>query len=129
MGMDKEKSGKERRTFPRLRAYHLAKYRVVAEGRAGKAITASIKDISGAGICLRTDETIPVLSIIHLFISFPHFPEPIPCLGKVCWVRQVGKSKQYDLGVRFVEIEEIALQTIIRRVEDVLKKVPKEEGE
>ena len=112
----------EKRKHTRLGVYHLVKYRLVSELDKGEFLT-SIKDISDGGLCLRTNEKLPISSMIQLYINFPSFPKPVSSLAKVVWVNQVGKMNKYDTGIQFSDIEEALRSEIARRVESVIKKV------
>lgn len=113
---------KDRRKFPRLSAYHLAKYRLISNPQ-DQLVMASIKDIGGGGICLRSEEKLPVSSVVQLYINFPQFSQPIPTLTKVVWIKKIGKSKRYDVGIQFLELEEILRQGIVKRIDYVCKRV------
>ena len=110
---------KEKRTYPRLTAYHLAKYRMLSWSDKDKYVIASIKDISGGGISLLTDEDIPVSSIIQLLIQFPAFPKPIPSLAKVVWKKHLKSIKKFKMGLEFIEIEEMLRAKVVNRLEYV----------
>lgn len=112
---------KERRAYPRLPVYHLAKYKLISQPKEEPPVTTSIKDVSGGGICLRLDEHLPVSAVIQLYINFPRIPQTITALAKVVWIKQIGKSKRYEAGVQFLEIEDTFRQAIVKRVESVRK--------
>ena len=107
---------KERRKFVRLNAYHLVKYRLISEQKQGLVI-ASIKDISGGGVCLSVEEELPKGSVLQVYINYPGFSAPIPCLAKVSWSKQIGKTNRYELGLEFLEIEDLLRQEIIQRID------------
>jgi len=113
---------KERRNYYRLHAYHLAKYRLIQKS-GERPIVAAIKDIGGGGICLQTEEYLPIASIIQVYINFPKLSQPIPTLAKVVWVRRLGKKSVYEAGVEFVDIEQIFRNAIVRSV-DVTRNIP-----
>ncbi len=117
---------KEERKFPRLNAYHLAKYRLVSKPQDQVVVT-SIKDISGGGTCMRVEEKLPVSSVIQLYINFPQFSHPIPSLAKVIWIKKVGRTNRYDVGIQFLEIEEVLHREIVKRI-DYVSKIIKEKG-
>jgi len=112
---------KEKRAYLRLPVYHLVKYRLTSQPKEEPPVITSIKDVSGGGIYLRLDEHLPVSTVIQLYINFPQIPQPIPTLAKVVWIKQLGKSKRYEAGVQFLEIEDAFRQAIIKRVESVRK--------
>lgn len=113
---------KERRNYYRLHAYHLAKYHLIQKS-GERPIVAAIKDIGGGGICLQTEEYLPIASIIQVYINFPKLSQPIPTLAKVVWVRRLGKKSVYEAGVEFVDIEQIFRNAIVRSV-DVTRNIP-----
>ena len=120
----------ERRKFLRLRAYHLAKYKLLVAREAHLHFTlASIKDLSGGGICLRTKEKVPVPSMIELQIKFPSLDTPIYTVAKVLWVKQIKRHKIYEIGTQFVEIEESMRRIIDSQAKFVEERVKKAKAE
>ncbi len=112
---------KEKRKFFRLNAYHLVKYRLASQGEWQTA-AASIRDISAGGVCLRTEEKIAKGSILQLSINFPKLPSPVSCLGKAVWVKQIGKTNRFDIGLEFFEIEDLFRQAINQRIDYVRRR-------
>lgn len=117
----------ERRGFIRLQAYHCVKYKLLSpeDREAHLFIPATIRDISGGGVCLRTEEALPESALIELKINFPHIATSIFALAKIIWTKQRDKVRRYDVGVEFVEIENAMRQTIdeqIKLVRDRLRK-------
>lgn len=86
-------------------------------------IFATISDISGGGVCIRTQECLPVSSLIELKINFPHIATSIFALAKVIWVRQRGRGRRYEVGMQFVEIEESIRKIIDEQVAQVYKRL------
>lgn len=115
---------KEQRVYPRLNVYHLAKYRLLSKPE-GRLVEASAKNISGGGICLRAEEELPVSTVVQLYINFPHFSKSVPILARVIWKKKLKKTGIFEMGIRFVEIEEILHSEVIRRIEYILKKFGK----
>ncbi|MDD5495835.1 MAG: PilZ domain-containing protein [Candidatus Omnitrophica bacterium] len=109
---------KERRKFKRLNVYHLAKYRLISKSNQSPII-AAIKDIGGGGICLNTEEYLPIASVIQLYVNFPKFPQAIPALAKIMWIKKIGRKNRYEAGIEFVDIEQIFRNAIVRSVEAV----------
>jgi c-di-GMP-binding flagellar brake protein YcgR len=110
----------DKRQHPRLHVYHLAKYRLTSNPNS-PLVTAHIKDIGGGGACLCLEESLPVSTIIQLYINFPLLPQPVKSLAKVAWTRKIGKSNSYESGLQFIEIEEAYRRQIISRIESVKK--------
>ena len=112
---------KEKRKFLRLNAYHLVKYRLDSQGE-WQAALASIRDISAGGVCLRTEEKIPKGSILQLHISFPKLSSPVFCLAKAVWVKKIGKTNRFEIGLEFSKIEDLLRKEIIQRIDDVRRR-------
>ncbi len=110
-----------RRKHPRLHAYHLVKYKLLSSPE-NKFVTASVKNISGGGVCLRSVEKLPVSSVLEIYISFPQLSEPIPGVVKVVWVKKLKKEPLYESGIQFLNIEEALRDVIIKRVDYVYKR-------
>ena len=115
------KKAQEKRAHPRLSVYHLAKYRVISRPDQEEKVVTSVKDISGGGICLLSDEDLPLEAILQVHIRFPGVEQAIPCLVKVCWKRYLKGIKKYRVGAQFVEIEDILRNEIVGRIESVRK--------
>lgn len=115
---------KEERQFGRLGAYHLVKYKAVTqEGEESAPVLATIKDIGTGGVCLRSEEYLPVSTTIELKINFPHLSTPIFALGKVIWIKQRKKGKFYEIGVQFFEIEESMRKIIDEQTKSVYRRL------
>jgi c-di-GMP-binding flagellar brake protein YcgR len=109
----------EKRNYPRLRAYHLAKYRLITDSPGGPIKLTSLKDIGGGGACMRSDERLPLTSLVQLYINFPRSSHPVPSVGKVVWIKEIGKTKRYEIGLQFMEIEDLVRKDIANRVNSV----------
>jgi c-di-GMP-binding flagellar brake protein YcgR len=118
--MNRLKKNIEKRKFARLKAYHLVKFKQLTEPQ-GEPQIAAIRDISGGGVCLISDKELKSGSSIQLYINFPHISMPIPSLAKVTWVKKLPKSKKFESGLQFVEIEDSMRKEIIKSVEDVIR--------
>lgn len=113
---------KERRKYSRLNSFHLLKYRLVSEPQK-EPVLATIRDISGGGIRILTEEEIPKSSILQVYINFPQFPQPVPSVAKVVWSRRLKSVKKYESGLEFMEIDEGLRHDMMGRIESVNKKV------
>jgi c-di-GMP-binding flagellar brake protein YcgR len=118
----------DRRKFIRLKAYHLAKYKIL-NTRDPHPVTmlAAIRDIGAGGVCMRTKEPVPVASVIEIQIKFPTVETPIFTVARVVWVKQKKKHKFFEIGAQFIEIEESARKMIDEHVKVVSSKLKKEE--
>lgn len=121
--------GKERRKAIRLQAYHLAKYRPASsEKEQAQPILVALKDIGAGGVCLRTEEYLPVSTQIDLRINFPGLDYPISSIAKVVWIRQIGKTKRYEVGAQFINLEESVSKLIDEQVKLVYQRANKKIG-
>ena len=113
-----------RRQFIRLKAYHLIKYRPISEDKKeADRIIACIRDIGAGGICFVTDDYLPNSSLIEIKINFPHLNDPVFALAKVVWVKQIKKTRRYEVGAQFIEIDESVRSFIDEQVKFVENKM------
>ncbi|MDD5428454.1 MAG: PilZ domain-containing protein [Candidatus Omnitrophica bacterium] len=110
----------DKRKHPRINVYHLAKY-CLPSGSNQTTIITGIKNIGAGGICLQTEEPLPVGSVIQVYINFPKAPKPVPALAKVVWVNHSKKKNCFDVGMNFVDIEQAFSSSIIKSVDAVNK--------
>ncbi len=118
---------RERREFIRLQAYHCVKYRELSATAKEPTpfMPATARAIGGGGVCLRTEEPLPASALIELKINFPHITTSIYAMAKVVWIKQRDKMRRYEIGVQFMEIEELMRKVIdeqVKRVYDKLKR-------
>ena len=109
----------DKRKYPRLRVYHLVKYLLISEPQSVKEL-AMLRDISGGGGLLLSEKKLSIGSMIQVFINFPHLKEPVSGLAKVAWVRYLSKSKKYESGLQFFELNEDTRNEIIKSIERVI---------
>ena len=116
---------KERREFIRLQAHHCVKYRLLSATatEASPFTPATVRDIGGGGICIRTEESLPESALIELKINFPHITTSISALAKIIWIKQRDKIRRYEIGLQFMEIEELMRKIIDVQVKRVFDKV------
>jgi c-di-GMP-binding flagellar brake protein YcgR len=115
---------KERRKFIRLEVYHLAKYRLLSDAKdESRYILAAVRDIGAGGLCLVTEETLPLSSLVQLKINFPGISTTVFTLAKVVWIKQIKKTKHYLLGTQFIEIDESMRKGIDGKVKFVQHKL------
>jgi len=114
---------KDRRTFIRITAYHLAKYKVSPEaGSHAVPVLTFLRDIGAGGVRLKTNERLQLLSILQLKINFPSLRDPVFTLAKVVWIKQTGKNKDYEVGLQFVEIDDLVRGLVDKKLKSVYEK-------
>ena len=119
---------KDRRQFIRLEVYHLAKYKLVSDKGEPSYVLATAKDIGAGGLCLITEESLPLSSLVQLKINFPGISTSIFALAKIVWIKQIKKTRRYEIGAQFVEIDESIRKDIDGRIKFVHNKVEKKSG-
>lgn len=119
----KEKTGAEKRRFPRLEVAATVNYSIL-ESPASEEITVT-KNISAGGICLIMYEMVKVNSILSLKINFTDDGEIIEAKGKVVWVSEFAvyseNQKRYDVGVEFMELSKKRQEMLSKHVFRLLK--------
>jgi len=116
---------RERRKYPRLDANVGVGYKHTKE--EAPLTTTQSHNISAGGICLSSLDKFEVGDTLKLAFSLPGQGGEIGVLGKVKWVKEltvgdIDKSKAYDLGIEFVNIQEGDRYKIIDFVLNSLKK-------
>lgn len=115
---------KEKRLFIRLTVYHLTKYKPLSGTRQiSTPVLASLKNISAGGACLRTQEYLPISSLLELRINFPTFEHPLSCLAKVVWIKKIGRPGHYELGVQFQDLDVATRKAIDEGIKFVKQKL------
>ena len=118
----------EKRQHPRLELKAPAKFRVpTARMDIGMA---SIKNISGGGLCVLTNTKIKKGQVIQMEFGLPADKTTILALGEIVWVTDMDELDtkfKYQLGVKFVEIEKEKQKNINRFVITRLKARVREE--
>lgn len=120
----------EKRRFPRVDVKSPVKFRIPT---AKMDISmASIKNISGGGLCLLTNTTLKNGQIIQLEFGLPSDHATVIAMGEVAWVTDVaepGLKYKFQIGVSFIEIDKQKQKDINRFVITRLKARVKEEIE
>ena len=57
-------------------------------------------NISGGGLCFKSDVEIPMGKMVALEIDLPNTPSTVMAMGKVVWVK-TGDDGSYETGVEF----------------------------
>jgi len=119
----------ERRAFIRLQAYHCVKYRILSEVSVdqNKELTiASIKDIGAGGVCIKTEERLPIGALIELKINFPRIVTSIYAIARVVWVKQLDKLRRYEIGMQFTKIEDTLRKIVDAEIKGVYESIKRE---
>jgi len=115
-----ETKSAERRRYIRLKAYHLVKYKEIADSAKDSSfVSAVIKDIGGGGVCLRTEQEIPVSTVLELKINFPHISTFLYASVVVVWVRRKERMHCFELGCKFIQISDSLRSFIEEQVKQV----------
>lgn len=96
------------------------------------AYQGQVVDISGGGLSFATLSLHPVGAYLELCLM-PQVgdPRPIYAVGKICWVEPASEKsdlKAHHVGVRFVEIDEVDRQAIIRLVFHMQRREKEQRG-
>ncbi len=107
----------ERRSAPRAR---LSGARVTFESAiGGDRVEANALNLGRGGLFVLTEKPLPVGKRIALDIQVVGEPTSWPALGRVIWARERadGERKPAGMGVKLIDVEDEALETIERLVE------------
>ncbi len=66
-------------------------------------------DISGGGVRIRVQEFIPLNTVLDLKVHFTAPARTMAVKGFVVWVREVPHSEVYDVGIRFLQAQNITV--------------------
>jgi len=118
----------EKRKHPRVEVKSPMKFRVPTTKM--DISIASIKNISGGGICLLTNTKLEMGQIIQMEFGLVNDPTPIVAHGEIVWIDAIKEPDlpfKYQFGVRFIEIEKEKQTNINKFVIMRLKAKVKEE--
>ncbi len=127
----------DKRKFKRLPKKSYVKYKVIEFSPEEKPVKEAIyKNIGGGGILFETSEMLPIGTILKLEFDlqgwhkyFPGFikpdqtsiSEPIVAIGQVIRVEEIEKDKKYEIGIKFVNIDEFHQRSVIEFIESKMK--------
>jgi len=90
----------DRRRFPRLRETCSIRVRPLAGlAGVGDGMDAVTVNISGGGLCYRSDARVESGDFLAIEMTMPEFTSPVVALGRVAWVG--GPQPPSDVGVEF----------------------------
>ncbi len=121
--MDKKKTGKCRRNFPRIaRKATMTVKRLEYPVTDVEAMAATIKDVSRQGVCFITSEQYEIGTLLNIDIAlrgWQHYlrtttsivdvatmSKPLTAIAEVVWVKKLSPEPEYEVGVRFKDIYE-----------------------
>ena len=116
----------QRRQFVRVDYHFAVEYQILSDGaepdkKSQPKKRSYSKNISGNGICLIMDERVPKGTVMDMYL--PLFPEkpPIYVMGEVVRSDEPpdGHRKDFDVGIRFVQIRLVDQDRIVKFVFDL----------
>ncbi len=127
----------EKRRFKRLPKKSKVRYKIIEFSDKEKPIKEAIyKNVGGGGILFETDEMLPIGTILKVEFDlqgwhkfFPGFikpeqtsiSEPIVAVAQVVRVEEIEKNKKYEIGIKFVNIDEFHQRSVIEFIESKMK--------
>jgi len=103
----------ERRRYIRIPESLEITYRIASQSKSSEFIT---KDISQTGIRFFVHDFIPINSIVKVKIKIKKMPFSFEALTKVVWAKKDPYSNRYEVGARFSEIPQQALNHLIEYI-------------
>ncbi|MBM3252356.1 MAG: PilZ domain-containing protein [Candidatus Omnitrophica bacterium] len=94
---------KEKRTSERKNIYASVRYQLKSSQAFGAT---SSCDISEGGLRLNFERFVPNNTEFLLQMNLPAMPKIVNALGKVVWANRIPHSDRYQLGLKFIEIED-----------------------
>jgi len=95
-----DRPGSERRKFPRLRASCSIRVKPIAGATApGDGVDAMTVNISGGGLCYRSETAIRTGEFLAVEMSLPEFESPVVAMGRATYCEK--ESDGFDVGVEF----------------------------
>lgn len=91
----------------------------VAPGARGRELMCGIRDISASGLCLVSEEPLPVEGLFAAAVLLGAGAEPFALTVEVVWCRR--HERKYLVGVRIIESEQTAYVEWIEAVADAME--------
>lgn len=91
----------------------------VASGARGRELVCGIRDISASGLCLVSDEPLPVDGLFAAVVLLGAEAEPFALTVEVIWCRP--QESNYLVGVRIIESDQTAYVEWIEAVADAME--------
>jgi len=96
-------STEDKRTCERKRVYASVRYQLKSSQNFGSTLSC---DISEGGLRLNFDKFVPNDTEFLLHMNLPTMPKIVNALGRVVWSNRIPHSDRYQLGLKFVEIDD-----------------------
>ena len=110
----------ERRKFVRLDTRSDVRYTVLPDGAGQRSVS---KNISGGGICVFADRTMPPGTRLQVASQLPGREQPVNFTAEVVWSEQyevIGKGderqRSIEVGLQFVEIAPQDCEAVMQHV-------------
>ena len=109
----------ERRQFVRLNTRLDTTYTVLPSGKAQRTVA---KNISGSGICLFLEQSIPPGTQMQVSMKLPDRAQPAVFTAEVVWCEtyeMIGKTNRQqavEAGLRFIEISPADQEAVMQYV-------------
>lgn len=106
----------EKREFARIYKQAAISYSLLPSHKAQRKITA---DLSAGGLRFISDFFLPLHSSVKLEINLPQAQKPINAIAEVMWIKSVFGDERYEVGVKFLQIDNDAAELIRKYLENV----------
>jgi len=116
---------RERRRFLRVGTYHLSRYlRYDSKGNSYPILGIS-RNIGGGGLMLLTEEELKIGDKIGIEVNFPPFESPLKAIAQVIYRKKKERSNKWQVGVKFIDLGDPALDQILDYVDYIDKTAKK----
>ena len=70
------------------------------------------RNISALGLLVLSDQNIEIGSLVRIEFDLPESPEHVAVQAKVVRIEEIAAGKLYDIGIEFVDIDDLTLAKI-----------------
>ncbi len=92
----------EKRKYPRFDFSEPVAYNDAKEYPEMGSLAA---DISQSGVRIRVGEFLPLRKVVNLKLHLNNPTRVVAVQGQVMWVREVPHSEVFDVGIRFLKVQ------------------------
>ena len=100
----------DRRVFERINTKLPVRFLDPASGREGHADTT---DISANGLGLVTNESLPAMVSLEMWLGIPDQHEPFYTRGEVVWSEPMPATGEHRIGIRLEKAELMGLARVL----------------